>query len=189
MSAALLALLISMPALLVGPLAGKPWFQPGPGVTRAQLAAQGAGSCALRTGILIAINPQGRIETQSQGGRLCTGNNLLLCPAGWIGSGNSATCRQLPAGWLIVGARDSGVAAAETDATQVPHECRCSSGASCTAQPTLLNGTLGAAVALPLRTIAGADYSWKNPAGAGCVAVACTETSAGIEWPDACPRQ
>lgn len=188
-AAPLLALLDEMPAFHIGPLAGKPWYQPRAGVTRAQLGTAGAGSCPIRTGILIALNPSGRIVTESQNGRLCGTADLLLCPAGWIGSGTSATCRPLPDGWLIVGARDGGAAASESDATAIAHECRCSSGSGCTAQKVNQDGTLAAASALPLWTIAGNNppQSWRNPS-AGCLEVACVEGAASREWPDTCPR-
>jgi hypothetical protein len=189
MNAALLLLLLIMPEFLVGPLAGKPWYQPRPGVTRQQLADAGAGTCALRTGVLIAVDPTAQIVTEQQAGRLCGTDQLLLCPAGWIGTGLTATCRQLPQGWVLVGARNAGTAAAETDATVVPHECMCSSGASCTAQKVNLDGTLAAAAALPRWTIAGTGQAYVNPSGTGCRPVACVETVRDAAWNPACPKQ
>jgi hypothetical protein len=188
--AQLLALCDEMPMLLCGPLAGRSWWMPKAGVTRQQLGTAGATSGTLRRVRLYAIRANGRMVTSEQDVRIWDGTDALAAPAGWIGGQTAqGTARPLPAGVVVIGGRNIGIASAEGDPVEVAHDHFVAVTALATAQPVLNNGSLGPVQRLPFGVVAGPDYGWRNPAGPpGSLApVPPVETSAGAEWPPEAP--
>jgi hypothetical protein len=135
--------------------------------------------CPLRNIRAWLVNPNGRMITQESKARVCNGEPVV-----------SRLARDaIASGWRIYFVRDLGAATgSETELATVTDECRCSSGATCTAQRLQLNGTLAAVAALPNGFLAGPSQLYQNPAGAGCVAMPCVETGPSVEWPVGCPR-
>lgn len=173
-----------MPAFAVGPLAGRVWWMPKPGVTRGQLAAAGAGSGTLREARIVGTTANGRIVTRRVGVRIFTGPDVLMAPAGWIGSGTSATARPLPDGVHVLGGRNAAAAGSEFEPEDAPHECAVSSGSNATA----IDPADGVRKALPLGVVAGPGYQWTLPQGTGLIPHPGIELDAGKEWPDGAPR-
>ncbi len=178
-----------MPVLLVGPLAGRAWYMPKAATTRTQLGNAGATTGTLRRVRAYAILASGRIITREQDVRIWDGVDVIMAPTGWTNLTGTGTANRLPAGLVVVGGRNLAGAAGESNPVDVAHDQFVSSGVNSFAQRVLADGvTLAVSSALPAGTIAGPDYQWRNPTGAGLVAVPITETAAGIEWPENAPR-
>lgn len=183
MNPRLLALLVVIGVGGVGILAGRSLYAPAvDGVAgNNMLADAGLAECPLRTVRCLIETPGGGRVTREGKVRVCGTDPVF-----------SRAVRDAAAqGFAIIGCRNIGAATgSETEMADVAHECACSSGANCTAQKLNAAGVPGVAAALPTWTIAGPDYRWVNPTGAGCVAMPCNESQAGREWPDlSCPRQ
>jgi hypothetical protein len=188
---ALLALCDEMPTLICGPLAGRSWWMPKPGVTRQQLGTAGATTGTPRRVRLYAIRANGRMVTSEQDVRIWDGTDALAAPNGWIGGQTAqGTARPLPAGVVIIGGRNLSAASSEGDPVEVAHDHMVAVTAAATAQKVLANGPLAAASTLPFGVVAGPDYGWRNPAGPGgsLAPVPPVETSAGAEWPETAPK-
>ncbi len=189
--AAVLSIVDQMPALVVGPFAGSAWWMPKPATTRQALTtAIGGASFTLRTVRLYVCLANGRMDTREVPARVFANGDVLMTPAGWIGSGNTATARPIPAGVTVLGARNVSAAGADAEPVVVTHDHFVAVTAAATAQRVLANGSLGPVVTLPFGVVAGPSYGWQNPAGPpGSLApVPITETSAGAEWPETAPK-
>lgn len=173
---ALFALLIATGhVVMLGPLSGREIVTRRAGVTRAELSAAGALELTWRQGLCLYNTPDHGRATRREPVALLGQNHVFLPMARG----------PLMAGYTLVGCRATATVADMDDSgVEVAHECRCSSGSSCTA----LDPEDGVRRALPLWTIAGPDYQWTAPAGTGCRAVACNESVAGREWNAECPR-
>lgn len=174
------ALLITIGIGALGILGGRELLAPAPGVTNVQLLDAGIMQCPLRLVRCLLETPGGGRVTREGKARVCSGEPVFSRMA------REASER----GFTILGCKNvSAATGGESEFEDVAHECACSTGSNCNAQRVLPNGSLAAASALPLWTLAGDDYGWRNPVGAGCARAACNESVAGREWPAECPQQ